>query len=89
MAEKKKNVFEQLKEVLETVAEEIHMANDALYVVATETMDLSEQVTKLNAKMDELLSAIPNLIPKQPEIQAIKEPVFPKIELPSTKKEVK
>lgn len=89
MTEKKKNVFEKLQETLELVAEEIHMANDALYVVATETMDLSEQVTKLNAKMDDLLSAIPNLIPKQIETPIVKEPVFPKIVMPSTKKEVK
>jgi uncharacterized protein Yka (UPF0111/DUF47 family) len=89
MTEKTKNVFEKLQETLELVAEEIHMANDALYVVATETMDLSEQVTKLNAKMDGLLSAIPSLIPEKAEIPVIKEPVFPKIELPSTEKKVK
>lgn len=89
MAEKTKNVFEKLQESLDTVAEEIHMANDALYVVATETMDLSEQVTKLNAKMDELLSAIPNLIPKQAETPAVKIPETPPAAWPSSKKEVK
>jgi len=89
MAEKQKNVFEKLQETLETVAEEIHMANDALYVVATETMDLSEQVSNVNTKLDALLKAIPTLIPKQTETQVVKEPVFPKIVLPSTEKKVK
>jgi hypothetical protein len=89
MAEKQKNVFEKLQETLEIVAEEIHMANDALYVVATETMDLSEQVSNVNAKLDELLKAIPNLVPKQAETPAVKMPEFPKIVYPSTKKEVK
>lgn len=89
MTEKTRNVFEKLQESLDTVAEELHMANDALYVVATETMDLSEQVTKLNAKMNELLSAIPSLILKQTEIPVVKIPETSKLVYPSTKREVK
>jgi len=89
MAEKQKNVFEKLQETLELVAEEIHMANDALYVVATETMDLSEQVSNVNAKLDELLKAIPTLIPKQIETPAVKIPETTPLVYPTTKKEVK
>lgn len=89
MAEKQKNVFEKLQESLDTVAEEIHMANDALYVVAIETMDLSEQVSSVNAKLDALLKAIPTLIPKQTEAPAATIPEAPKLVYPTTKKEVK
>jgi len=89
MAEKQKNVFEKLQETLELVAEEIHMANDALYVVATETMDLSEQVTSLNAKLDAVLKAIPTLIPKQTETPAVKIPETKPLVYPTTKKGVK
>jgi len=56
MSEKTKNVFEQLMEVLATVAEELHMANDALYVVATETIDLAEKIDTLSTKLDKAFS---------------------------------
>jgi uncharacterized protein YoxC len=89
MAEKTKNVFEKLQETLETVAEEIHMANDALYVVATETMDLSEQVSNVNTKLDALLKAIPTLIPKQTETPAMVVLESKPLLYPTTEKKVK
>ena len=56
MAEKTRNVFEQLQESINKVAEQLHDANDALYVVATETMDLNEKLGNLIAKLDDILT---------------------------------
>ena len=74
MAEKTRNVFEQLQESINKVAEQLHDANDALYVVATETMDLNEKLGNLIAKIDQVLSKSVKVTLDEGTVPAPKEP---------------
>ena len=74
MAEKTRNVFERLQESINKVAEQLHDANDALYVVATETMDLNEKLGNLIAKIDQVLSKSVKVTLDEGTVPAPKEP---------------
>jgi len=89
MNEKTRNVFEQLQESLANVVEQLINANDALYVVATETMDLSEQVGLLNSKLDKLISAATKVVEPVAEKPAAKPQEVPTFEFKNLRKEMK
>ena len=89
MAQEKKNVFEQLQETLSLIAEELHNANDALYVVATETMDLSAKLDILSSKIDVIIGAATKVTPTVTEKPAVKKPEDMKFSFEKLKKEKK
>jgi len=82
MIEETKTVFDKLNEILAIMAEELHGANDALYVVATEMIDLNERLDALNAKLDKITSQPVKVKLENTPQPKQKAPVFPKIEMP-------
>ena len=89
MTESKKNVFEQLQESLALIAEELHNANDALYVVATETMDLNEKLGILSSKLDAIIGAATKVAVEKKETPVMKKPEVPAFSFKELKKEMK
>lgn len=77
MTKEKKNVFEQLQDSLAIMTEQLTNANDALYVVATTTIDLSDKLDTLSAKLDAILGEAKKTVEKKTETPAPKivEPV--------------
>ena len=89
MAQEKKNVFEQLQEALSLIAEELHNANDALYVVATETMDLNGKLDTLSSKIDAIISTATKITPVTTEKPAVKKTEPVKFSFEKLRKEMK
>jgi len=89
MTEKAKNVFEQLQESLNMIAEQLSNANDALYVVATETMDLKDMMETLISKLDTITITSAKTTAKAPETLAVKAPEVPKWSFEKLRKETK
>ena len=89
MSKEKRNVFEQLQESLANVVEQLINANNALYVVATETMDLSEQVGLLNSKLDKIIDAATKVVEPVAEKPEVKPQEVPAFSFKELRKEIK
>lgn len=89
MTEKTKNVFEQLQESLALIAEQLSNANDALYVVATETMDLKDMMETLISKLDAISITPTKATAKTTETLAAKKPEAPTFSFEKLRKETK
>ena len=89
MTEAKKNVFEQLQESLATIIEELSSTNDALYVVATTAIDLSDKLDALISKLDAIAGAAPKVVEPVAEKPAMKPQEVPEFSFKGLRKEMK
>lgn len=89
MSKATKNVFEQLQESLATIVEELSEANNALYVVATTVMDLSDKLDSLSAKLDAITGAATKVVKPITEKPAVAKPAASTFKFAELKKEMK
>ena len=89
MTEEKKNVFEQLQESLAIIAEKLDEANNALYVVASTSLDLSDKLDELTAKLDAFIGAATKVTEKPAEAIGLAQPEIPELSFEKLRKERK
>lgn len=89
MTEEKKNVFEQLQESLAIIAEELSEANNALYVVATTTLELNDKLDSFMAKLDAIISVTPKVTEQPTEAQKLTQPEISPFSFEKLRKERK
>lgn len=93
MVEATKNVFEKLNDALTTIADELHGANDSLYVVASEMIDLTAKIDALNTKLDSIMAGVINVKVQtttaegaaKTQTAAVQTPTKTKLEFPAGK----
>ncbi|MBU1066970.1 hypothetical protein KKE60_04250 [Patescibacteria group bacterium] len=89
MSKKKLSVFGQLQESLLIIADQLDTANNALYVIASTTLDLDDKLEQLNAKLDVMAGAATKVTAKTTEKPEAKLPEVPTFEFQKLKKEMK
>ena len=89
MSEKTRNVFEQLQESLASIAEQLSSANDALYVVATTAMDLSDKLDALSSKLDAIIGSATKVTAQPKEVPVMKKSEIPAFSFEIIRKETK
>lgn len=89
MSKENKNVFEQLQESLAIIIEELTSVNDALYIVATTAIDLSDKLDALSSKLDAITGAATKVTEQPKEKPEVKKPEVPAFSFKELRKERK
>jgi lipid II:glycine glycyltransferase (peptidoglycan interpeptide bridge formation enzyme) len=89
MSKKKLSVFGQLQESLTVIAEQLDIANNALYVIATGTIDLNDKLDELSAKLDAIAGSATKVTAKTTEKPEVKPQEVPTFEFQKLRKEMK
>jgi len=80
MSKNKKNKIEQFEELLIATLEEMQNINTALYVAATEAIEISEKIDSVITKIDEMIEANKTMISQTEELKAKTEEENKKVE---------